>query len=48
MFKGIVTETKDDYVIVMKDDGTLVRIKNKDGLNIGTSIFFFEEDIYIK
>lgn len=48
MFKGIVMETKDDYVIVMKEDGTLVRIKNKDGLNIGSAIFFFEEDIYIK
>lgn len=48
MFKGIVMEIKDDYVIVMKEDGILARIKNKDGLNIGASIFFFEEDIYIK
>lgn len=48
MFKGIVMEIKDDYVIIMKEDGTLVRIKNKDGLKVGKSIFFFEEDIYIK
>lgn len=48
MFKGIVMEIKDDYVIVMKEDGTLARIKNKDGLKIGNPIFFFEEDIYVK
>lgn len=48
MFKGIVMEIKDDYVIIMKEDGTLVRIKNKDDLKVGKSIFFFEEDIYIK
>ena len=48
MFKGIVMEVKNDYVIIMKEDGTLVRIKNKDGLKVGKSVFFFEEDIYIK
>lgn len=48
MFKGIVMEVKNDYVIVMKEDGTLGRIKNKDGLKVGKSVFFFEEDIYIK
>ncbi len=48
MFKGIVMEVKDDYVIVMKEDGTLVRIKDKDGLKLGKSIFFFEEDVYVK
>lgn len=48
MFKGIVMEIKDDYVIIMKEDGTLVRIKNKDDLKVGKSIFFFEEDIYMK
>lgn len=48
MFKGIVMEIKDDYVIVMKEDGTLVRIQKKDNLKVGKSIFFFEEDIYIR
>ena len=48
MFKGIVMEIKDDYVIVMKEDGTLVRIQKKDNLKVGKSIFFFEEDIYLK
>lgn len=45
MYKGIVMEVKKDYVIVMKDDGTMNSIKNKDNLKLGDSIFFFDEDI---
>lgn len=48
MFKGIVMEIKDDYIIVMKDDATLTRIKKKDGLKVGNSIFFFDEDVYVR
>lgn len=48
MFKGIVMELKEDYAIVIKEDGAMVRISRKDELIVGNSIFFFEEDIYNK
>ncbi|MEG0307574.1 MAG: anti-sigma factor domain-containing protein, partial [Clostridium sp.] len=48
MFKGIVMEITNEYVIVMKDDSTMVKIQYKDGLNIGDSIFFSEEDVCSK
>ncbi|MGL5754096.1 MAG: anti-sigma-I factor RsgI family protein [Paraclostridium sp.] len=45
-FKAIVVELKDNYSIVMKDDFTMVRIKNRDGLKEGDVIVFLEDDIY--
>lgn len=45
-FKGVVMEIKNDYAIVMKDDSTMVRVKNKDGLKSGDVIIFLEDDIY--
>lgn len=45
-FKGVVMEIKNDYAIVMRDDSTMVRIKNKDRLKVGNVIIFLEEDIY--
>lgn len=44
-FKGIIMEMKEDYLIVMKNDGDIVRVKNKDGANVGDTIIFLEEDI---
>lgn len=48
MYKGIVMEVKKNYIIVMKDDGTMHRVKSKGSQQIGDSIFFFDEDIYNK
>ncbi|MGL5750147.1 MAG: anti-sigma factor domain-containing protein [Paraclostridium sp.] len=45
-FKGVVMEIKNDYAIVMKDDSTIVRVKNKKGLKSGDVIIFLEDDIY--
>lgn len=45
-FKGVIMEVKDDYSIVMKNDSTMVRIKNKYGIKEGDVIIFLEEDIY--
>lgn len=46
MFKGIVMELKKDYAIVMKSDGTMVRVRMKPELSIGDAIVFLQEDIY--
>lgn len=46
MFKGIVMELKKDYAIIMKSDGTMVRVNIKPGLKIGDAIAFLQEDIY--
>lgn len=48
VFKGIIIEIKDKYSIVMNDNGSMVRVKNKEGLKVGDGILFLEEDIYIK
>lgn len=48
MFKAIVLEVKDDYVLVMKDDSTVIRIKKKQGLKCGDIIFVLEDDIYVE
>ncbi|NME82835.1 anti-sigma factor domain-containing protein [Clostridium sp. SM-530-WT-3G] len=45
MNKGLIMEVKDDYAIVMCDDGTMDRILVKPGMSIGQKIFYFEEDI---
>ena len=47
-FKGIVVDSKDNYSIVMKDDSTMARIKNREGLKEGDAILFLEDDIYEK
>lgn len=44
-FKGMVMEVKETYALVMKEDGTIAKILNKPGLEIGQKIFFTEEDI---
>ena len=44
-FKGMVMEVKEAYALVMKDDGTIIRLENKPGLEIGQKIFFTEEDV---
>lgn len=46
MFKAIVMEIKEKYIIVMKDGGEIVRINKKNDLKIGETIFCLDEDIY--
>lgn len=45
-FKGIVIDIKDSYSIVIKDDNEIVRVKNKEDMNIGDVVIFLEEDVY--
>ena len=45
MNKGLIMEIKDDYAIVMCDNGTMDKILIKPGMSIGQKIFYFEEDI---
>lgn len=44
-FKGMVMEVKEAYALIMKDDGTIIRVGNKPGIEIGQKIFFTEEDV---
>lgn len=44
--KGIILEVKDKYSLVMTDDSSVVRIKNKENMEVGDTIFFLEEDLY--
>lgn len=47
-FKGIIIETKENYSIVMREDSSIIRVKNKENMKIGDSKVFLAEDIYIK
>lgn len=44
-FKGMVMEVKEAYALIMKDDGTIIRVGNKPGIEIGQKIFFTGEDV---
>lgn len=44
--KGIIIEVKEKYSLVLKEDSTVVRIRNKENMEVGNRIFFFEEDLY--
>lgn len=46
-YKGIIIEIKEKYSIVLKDDSSLIRIKNREGIKVGDAIIFLEDDIYI-
>lgn len=46
LYKGIIIEVKDEYSIVMTNESEFLRIKNKEGMNVGDKIYFLEEDIY--
>lgn len=46
MFKGIIIDIKEQYAIVMKEGGDMVRVEKKKGMKVGQSIFFLEDDIY--
>lgn len=44
-FKGMVMEVTEAYALIMKDDGIIIRVENKPGIEIGQKLFFTEEDI---
>lgn len=46
LYKGIIIEVKDEYSIVVTNESEFLRIKNKEGMNVGDKIYFLEEDIY--
>ena len=45
-YKGIILEIKEKYSLILKDDATVVRIKNKENMKVGEKIIFLEEDLY--
>ncbi|WP_290774057.1 hypothetical protein [Anaerofustis sp.] len=47
-WKVLVLEIKDKYCLAMKEDGTIVRIKKKNQVKEGDSIYVVKEDFYIK
>ena len=44
--KAIVMEIKAAYAIAMEEGGSIIRIKKKDGLSVGDSIYVLPEDLY--
>ena len=44
--KGIVMEIKKEYCLVLDNEGMIVRLYLKDGLEVGQKIYYLEEDIY--
>ena len=46
--KAVVLEIKDDYCLVMTEDGKIVRIWKKAGIREGQKIYILEEDLYSK
>ena len=38
--RGIVMEIKEDYCLILDDGGSIVRLRLKEGLEVGQKIFF--------
>ncbi|MBG9989350.1 anti-sigma factor domain-containing protein [Aerococcaceae bacterium DSM 111176] len=47
-YKALVVELHEQYAIVMNEGGSITRIKVKGDMKLGDSIYYLEEDIYIK
>ncbi len=45
MKKGLIMELKQDYAIMLNDDGSMDKIVIKPGMAVGQKIFYFDEDI---
>lgn len=45
MKKGLIMEIKDEYAIMLNDDGSMEKIVVKPQMVVGQKIFYFEEDI---
>lgn len=43
---GVILEVNEKYSLVLTDDSTVVRIRNKESMEVGDTIFFLEEDLY--
>ena len=46
--KVLVMEIKDDYCLVMTEDGAVLRIRKKDGMKVGKRIYILREDLFNK
>ncbi len=44
--KVIILEIKEDYCLALTEDGAVIRIVKKDGLQEGNQIYVLEEDLY--
>ena len=47
-YKGIILEIKKEYCLVLCEDGSVVRIKSREGHKTGDEIFYLGEDLYRK
>ncbi|WP_294153554.1 anti-sigma factor domain-containing protein [uncultured Clostridium sp.] len=47
MKKGLIMELKNDYAIVLNDDGGMEKIVIKPQMAVGQKIFYFDEDIAV-
>lgn len=47
-YKALVVEADEEYAIVMNEGGSISRVKLKKDMKIGDSIYYLEEDLYIK
>lgn len=45
MKKGLIMEVKDEYAIILNDDGSMEKIVIKPNIAVGQKIFYFEDDI---
>jgi len=48
LYRGVILKTNKDYAIVATQESDLIRIKSKDGMEIGQKIYFFQEDIFLE
>lgn len=44
--KVLVMEIKENYCLVMTQDGEILRIKRKKDMKVGDQIFILQEDLY--
>lgn len=45
MKKGLIMEIKDEYAIILNDDGSMEKVVIKPNMAVGQKIFYFEDDI---
>ncbi|WP_168198349.1 anti-sigma factor domain-containing protein [Crassaminicella thermophila] len=46
VYRGCVIKIEDDFVVVLTDKTQYIKVKKKDGLDVGKRIIFVKEDIY--
>lgn len=45
--KVIILEVKEQYALAMDEGGEVIRIRNRDGLNMGDRVYVLPEDLYV-